>query len=211
MSEFSSSATGKAGAPKKPVSPVRNIIGIVVLIAVCVAGWFQYSALAGYNAAVNKLEARSQEEGKDLMTESEAATLLNKEPDDAGTDVKEGNFDFKKKTYTWRGLKSYTVTAYYTKTKAPALHHFETTDKKYEAEPVATSQTPATGKRVQKQDPAEGVAKPEPKPDVKKPEDKKPDDKKPDDKKPDDKKPDDKKPDDKKPDDKDSKAPAKAS
>ena len=94
MSEFSSSATGKAGAPKKPVSPVRNIIGLVVLIAVCVVGWFQYSALAGYNAAVNELEARSQEEDKDLMTESEAETLLDKEPDDAGTDVQEGNFDF---------------------------------------------------------------------------------------------------------------------
>ena len=33
---------------------------------------------------------------------------------------------FTKKTYTWKGLiNSYTLTAYYTKGKSPALHHIE--------------------------------------------------------------------------------------
>jgi hypothetical protein len=213
MSEPNSSAVGKAGAPKKPVSPVRNIVGIVVLIAVCVAGWFQYSALAGYNAAVNALETRSQEEGKDLMTESEAAELLKKEPDDAGSDFKEGNATYTKKTYTWRGLKSYTVTAFYTKSKAPALHHFETSEKKYEAEMPpknATTGNSGSGQAVKKEPPG-NFARPPLKADDKKADDKKADDKKADDKKADDKKADDKKADDKKADDKDAKTPAKGS
>jgi hypothetical protein len=204
MSEPSSSATGKAGAPKKPVSPLRNIIGIVVLIAVVIVGWFQYSALAGYNAAVNALEARSSDEGKDLMTESEAQQLLNKEPDDAGSDAQEGNEIFTKKAYTWKGpLKSYTVTAYYRKTKmAPALHHFETNDQKYKAEPnPPASPSEATSKtgrgRVPKPEALDKTEVAKEKADDKKADDKKADDKKADDKKADDKKADDKKADDK--------------
>ncbi len=216
MSEPSPAATSKAGAPKKPVSPVRKAISVVILVAVCIVGFFQYSAVLGYNAAVKALRARSEVEDKDLMTEAEAEKLMgDKKPDDAGSDALVDSETFTKKTYTWKGLiKTHTVTAYYRKTKStPALHHFETDEEKYKPEPrlpapqsAGESKSRAGGTPSQK---GAGKAKPaeDKKPDDKKPdvkaEDKKADDKKPDAKADDNKADDSKKPNDtKKPDDK---------
>ena len=68
MSDLSSSDTGKPGSPKKRVSPARNLIGLVVLLAVLAVGWLEYSAKSKYNAAVKALEARSQDEEQGLLT-----------------------------------------------------------------------------------------------------------------------------------------------
>jgi hypothetical protein len=117
----------KAAAPKKPISPVRHLIGLVVLIAVLAFGWLEYSAKSGYNAAVNALRARADAEDKELMTVQEAESLLGKSPDGPASEVQDGGQTFTKKTYTWRGLiKSYPLTAFYTKQADSRLHHFET-------------------------------------------------------------------------------------
>ena len=59
------------------------------------------------------------------MTVGEAETLIAKPADGPGVEVKEPNATFTKQTYTWRGLlKSYTLTAYFTKGAEPGLHHF---------------------------------------------------------------------------------------
>jgi len=137
MSDLSSSGTEKTGSPKKRVSPVRNVIGVVVLIAVLVAGWMQYSAKSGYNATVTALNERIKDEEKGLMSVQETEILLGKAPDGPGEDIKENNQSFTKKTYTWPGLlKSYTLTAFYTKGSQPGLHHFEPEGTKYTPEPT---------------------------------------------------------------------------
>ena len=93
---------------------------------------------AAYTAAVNGLNDRIQDENKGLMTVSEAETLIAKPADGPGVDVKEENATYTKKIYSWSGLlKSYALTAYYTKGSEPGLHHFETEDAKY------TPETPA--------------------------------------------------------------------
>jgi hypothetical protein len=116
------------GSKHSAVSPVRNIIGIVLLVAFCVVGWSQHSAKDGYNTAVMALNARAQDPEKDLMTVSEAEELMGKkQPDSPGTVAQEDLLTFTKRTYTWKGsLRSYTVTAYYSKGEVPRLDHFET-------------------------------------------------------------------------------------
>ena len=91
MSEPSPSAPGKAGPSKKPVSPARNAIGLVVLIAVVVVGYFEVSAKTGYNAAVNALDKRLEDEDHGLPTMPEAEKLIGKQADDAGSDYQEGH------------------------------------------------------------------------------------------------------------------------
>ncbi len=126
MSDLSPSGTGKSGSSKKPVSAARNAVGLVALVAVLIVGWFEYSAKAGYNSAVTKLNSRIEDENQGLMSATEAETLLGKPADDAGSSFEENHQAFTKKTYTWRGLlKSYTVTAFYTQGSVGGLQvHF---------------------------------------------------------------------------------------
>jgi hypothetical protein len=130
---------GKTDASKQPISPVRHAIGLVVLVAVLAIGWLEYSARRGYNAAVNALNERTQEEDKELMTVQEAESLLGKQPDGPATDAEDGGRVYTKKTYTWHGLiRSYPLTAFYTKEKDAHLHHFETEGAHLAAAPPAT-------------------------------------------------------------------------
>jgi hypothetical protein len=139
MSDVSSSGAVGAGSPKKPISPARNVIGIVLLIAVVAWCWFEYSAINRYNAAVTAIDARLGDESKALPPIQEAEALLGKPADGPGTEYKEGYQTFMQKTYTWRGLiKSHTLTAYYTNQKEPCLHHIETEGAKHQPPPVAT-------------------------------------------------------------------------
>jgi hypothetical protein len=140
MSDPGSTSTENTGSPKKKISPARNIIGAVVLAGVVVAGFFQYSAVFAYNRAVKALDVRTQDEEKGLMEVPEVESLVGKSPDAPGSDFVDGSRTFTKTKYTWRGpLKSYTLTAYYTKGDGPCLHHFETDGATYVPEPLATS------------------------------------------------------------------------
>jgi hypothetical protein len=145
MSDPGSAETKKPAAAKKRVSPARNAIGLVVLVSVLVVGWVQYTAKAKYNAAVTAVDARSQDEEKGLLTDSEAEKLFGRSPDGPGTNYQDADRVFTKKTYTWRGLlKSYTVTAFYTKEPTPHLHHFATEGAKDTSESAAERQKPAS-------------------------------------------------------------------
>ncbi len=149
MSDPTTAGNDKTGPSKKPVSPARNAVGVVVLIAVLAVGWIQYSAQSAYTAAVNALNERTQDENKGLMTVSEAETLIAKPADGQGVDIKEENATYTKQTYTWRGLlKSYTLAAYYTKGAEPGLHHFETEGAKYTPETPAAVPVPAVSTRA---------------------------------------------------------------
>ena len=89
MSVPSTPGSATTGTPKKGVSPARNIIGLVVLLALAAVAWFEYSAHFGYNGAVKALEARTQDEEKGLMDVQEAETLLGKSPDGPGIEVED--------------------------------------------------------------------------------------------------------------------------
>jgi hypothetical protein len=136
MSVPSSRGSATTGAPKKGVSPARNVVGLVLLLALAAVAWFEYSANFGYNGAVKALEARTQDEEKGLVDIQEAETLLGKSPDGPGIEVADNGRTFTKKTYTWRALlRPQTLTAFYTKEATPHLHHFETQGAKYVEEP----------------------------------------------------------------------------
>jgi hypothetical protein len=137
MSEPSPSAPGKAGPPKKQVSPARNAIGLIVLIAVVVVGYFEISARVGYTMAVNALNKRLADEDHGLPTVTETEKLIGKAPDDAGSEFREGSSRYMKKTYTWKGLiNNYEVAAYYTPGTELALHHIEAGGEKFQPEPA---------------------------------------------------------------------------
>jgi hypothetical protein len=148
MSNPSSSAPKKAGPSKKPVSPARNAISLVVLIAVLVIGYLEISARVGYTMAVNALEKRLNDEEHALPTLEEAEKIIGKQADDAGGDVQDPatSFTYLKKNYTWRGLiKSYTLEAFYTtKQITPALHHIKTEGAPEEPKPQAAPAPTAT-------------------------------------------------------------------
>jgi hypothetical protein len=137
MSDPGSTGTENSASSKKKVSPARNVVGIVVLVAVIIAGWFQYSAVFAYNRALKALDARNQDEEKGLLDVPEVENLVGKPADGPGSDFLEGTRTFTQTKYTWRGpLKSYSLTAYYTKGADPWLHHFEPDGTKYVTEPV---------------------------------------------------------------------------
>ena len=94
MSDPSVSEPSRPGSSKKPISPARKIIGAVALVALVGVAWLEYSALLGYNSAVRRFQARSEDESKDLMTVQEAETLIGKSPDGPGTD-----FDYVVQTF----------------------------------------------------------------------------------------------------------------
>jgi hypothetical protein len=145
MSEPSPSAPGKAGPPKKQVSPARNAISLVVLVAVVVIGYFEVTAKMGYRAAADALDKRLQEEDRGLPSQEEAEKLIGKPADDAGGEVVESNRALTKKTYTWHGLIShYPLVAYYTKGTPPALFQYEAGEKvqhEVNAPPAVTDQS----------------------------------------------------------------------
>jgi hypothetical protein len=115
MSVPSSPGSATTGAPKKRVSPARNIIGLLLLLALVAVVWLEYSAHFRYTGAVKALEARTQDEDKGLMDVPEAETLLGKSPDGPGIEITNNDLTFTKKTYTWRALlRPKTLTAFYT-------------------------------------------------------------------------------------------------
>jgi hypothetical protein len=153
MSNPSSTTPEDVGPPKKAISPARNIIGVLVLIAVVAVGVLQYSQLMGFNAAAGRLQTRFEDETKDLMTEPEVDQLLGKAPDGPGSDYDDGNAHYTRTTYTWSGLlKSYTLAAYYTKQKEPKLHHYETEGTKLAPPPAQKPIIQSPGKRTSRPD-----------------------------------------------------------
>jgi hypothetical protein len=160
MSDHDFSTTDTKSSPKKPISPARNIIGVVALIAVLAVGALQYAQKLGYNAAVTALNKQTQNEESAMMTVQETEQLLGKAPDGPGIDFRDGPYDRIKKTYTWSGLlKSYTVTAYYTKDRESRLVRYETEGAKQPPKPVAEAEHTGHSRSIPAQ-PAPLVPKP---------------------------------------------------
>ena len=148
MSEPGSVEPEKTVPAKKPISPARNIMGLVVLAAAVVVGVLEYSAYFGHRWAAAALKARVEDQEKDLMTLEEAETLLGKSADAPAVDDKDNPYGFSKKTYTWRGLlKQYSLTAYYTKEKQPHLTQYETGGDRIERPAPTSTGAPVARKK----------------------------------------------------------------
>jgi hypothetical protein len=118
---------GRASEPVKPglkkkVSPARNAIGLVLLVAFSAVAYKEWDANRRSNAAIFKLNQVLANNEDDLLTMEQVEGLLGRGPDGPG--VAEGRE--LRVTYTWRGVfRKYPLVAVYTGRKQPALLRIE--------------------------------------------------------------------------------------
>src|SRR5882757_5549453 len=95
---------------KKKVSPARNAIGLVLLVAFSAVAYLEWDANRRSSAGIFKLnQALANEEGG-LLSMEQVEGLLGRKPDGHG--VAEGRE--LKATYTWRGVfRKYPLVAVY--------------------------------------------------------------------------------------------------
>jgi hypothetical protein len=116
-------ASGQAGpGVKQKISPVRNAIGLVLLVAFSTVAYLEWNANRRSSAGIAKLnQALAKEEG-DLLTMEQVEGLLGRGPDGPG--VAEGRE--LKVAYSWRGVfRKYPLIAIYKNGKSPALLRIE--------------------------------------------------------------------------------------
>jgi hypothetical protein len=95
---------------KKKVSPVRNAIGLVLVVSLSVVAYLEWDANRRSSACIRSLnEAMASEQG--LLSMKQVEGILGRKPDGPGvTKGREVMF-----TYTWRGVfRKYTLVASYT-------------------------------------------------------------------------------------------------
>jgi hypothetical protein len=103
---------------KKKVSPVRNAIGLVLLVAFSAVAYGEWDANRRSSAGIAKLNRALANEDGDLLTMEQVEGLLGRGPDGPG--VAEGQE--LKVAYTWRGVfRKYRLIAVYTNKRQPAL------------------------------------------------------------------------------------------
>ncbi len=117
-------STAGGGKPRAKVSPARNVVGLVLLVAFAGAATIEFLAINGFNSAVGALKKRMPKDGDDptalnaeLPAKSEVEKILGKTPDGP----LESTGGEKKATYTWQGLRKHVLTTYYSTGKDPAL------------------------------------------------------------------------------------------
>jgi hypothetical protein len=122
MQDEGTATPGVKPKTKKQVSPVRNIIGLAVLIGCSAIAFIEYNANHQYNAGVTKLDATLAKEEGDMLSKDQVEAMLGKAPD--SEPVVQG--DELKATYTWKGVfRTYSLTTYYTNQKPPKLRRTE--------------------------------------------------------------------------------------
>jgi hypothetical protein len=107
---------------KKKVSPVRNAIGLVLLVVLSAVAYLEWDANRRSNAGIAKLNLALAKEEGDLLTMEQVEGLLGRGPDGPG--VTEGRE--LKVAYSWRGVfRKYPLIAVYKNGKEPALLRIE--------------------------------------------------------------------------------------
>ena len=128
---MSTARTGGGEAKKKAkVSPVRNVIGLVLLVVIGTTAIVELTTVQRYNSVVSAVRKRLPKDSSDPLAKfperpsrSEAEKIIGRSADgplvDAGPE--------KSTTYTWRGLiRTHVLTAYYTTDEKPALIRVDT-------------------------------------------------------------------------------------
>lgn len=117
---------GSQPASKAKVSPLRNVLALLVLIILVVIAVMEINANMSYNAASKKLDAAVKREEGDLLSQDDVEKMIGKKPD--GPLVEEGGR--LKAKYTWRGVfRTYGLTAEYRKGTKPALQSYSSNAK----------------------------------------------------------------------------------
>jgi hypothetical protein len=111
-------APEKAKPGPKKVSPVRHVIGLVLLVSFSAVAYLEWDANRRSSAGIARLnQALASEEG-DLLSMEQVEELIGRRPDGPG--VTQGQE--LKVTYTWRGVfRKYPLVAVYTRKSQPAL------------------------------------------------------------------------------------------
>ena len=107
---------------RKSVSPLRNAIAVVLLVAFSAVAYLEWSANRQSAAAITRLDRAmtrdEDEEGGKLLTREQVERLLGRGADGPGVDL---NGDLKV-TYTWKGaFREYPLTTIYTRQDPPKL------------------------------------------------------------------------------------------
>jgi hypothetical protein len=104
------------------VAPVRNAIGLALLVAFSAVAYLEWDANRRSSAGIAKLnQALAKEEG-DLLSMEQVEGLIGRGPDGPG--VAEGRE--LKVAYTWSGIfRKYPLIAVYKNGKTPALLRIE--------------------------------------------------------------------------------------
>lgn len=108
----------------KPVSPVRNAIAVVLLVAFSAVAYLEWSANRQSGAAIAKLNRAlaKDEDGGDLLSKEQVEGMIGRGPDGPGVD-QDGAL---RVTYTWKGaVRKYPLTTFYTKQSPPKLLRIE--------------------------------------------------------------------------------------
>src|SRR4051812_21775759 len=109
-------------APRKKISPVRNAIGVVLLVSFSAVAFLEWDANRRSSAGILRLNQALANEEEDLLSMEQVASLLGRGPDGPG--VSEGRE--LKVTYTWRGVfRKYPLVAVYKGGDRPALLRIE--------------------------------------------------------------------------------------
>ena len=124
-------ATGNVGGdgtlgPRTPpktkakVSPMRNVIAVVVLVLCVGAAVVELRANQGYNNAVDKLSLKNDA----MPNQVEAEKIIGKRPD--GPMIPDETGNEQKASYSWQGLRGkYVLKVLYTKDKIPVVVRLE--------------------------------------------------------------------------------------
>lgn len=105
---------------KKPISPARNAVAVVLLVAFSAVAYMEWNANRQSGAAIAKLNQAlaRDEDGVDLLSKEQVEDMIGRRPDGPGVD-QDGAL---KVTYTWKGaIRKYPLTTFYTKLSPPKL------------------------------------------------------------------------------------------
>ena len=116
-------ARGRA-RPKatKRVSPLRNAIAVVLLVAFSTLAYLEWNANRQSGAAITKLNRALTGDEGDPLSKEQVEGMIGRRPDGPGVD-QDGAL---RVTYTWKGaIREYPLTAFYTKQSPPRLLRIE--------------------------------------------------------------------------------------
>ena len=118
-------ARGRA-KPKgtKKVSPARNAVAVVLLVAFSTVAYLEWNANRQSGAAIARLNQAlaKDEDGGDLLSKEQVEGMIGRGPDGPGVDQDGAT----KVTYTWKGaIRKYPLTTFYTKQSPPKLLRIE--------------------------------------------------------------------------------------
>jgi hypothetical protein len=118
---------GEASGPaepgrKKKVSPIRNAIGVVLLVSLSAVAYLEWDANRRSSAGIQRLNQALAGAEEDLLSMGQVEGLLGRQPDGPG--VAEGRE--LRVTYTWRGVfRKYSLVAIYVGKFRPGLLRIE--------------------------------------------------------------------------------------